>query len=62
MVVRHEATLAVINPCPYARSGSELSHFFLGWFRRVSGSGIGFRLEEERRGSARGLGGKGQAG
>lgn len=40
MVGRHEATFAVINPRLCAQGGSELSHFFLGWFRRVSGSGM----------------------
>lgn len=39
MVARHEGTLAVINPSPCNQGESELSHFFLGWFRRVSSSG-----------------------
>ena len=29
-----------------------MSHFFLGWFRRVSGSGMAFGLGGERSGNA----------
>lgn len=39
-VIRHEGTMAVINLSPCTDGGSEWSHFFLGWCRRLLSSGM----------------------